>query len=80
MGLEGLSVICQRQAGSHTPALPQASRQVATTQPGYGRAEKRGDEGFSTRAAGGSVPLGLVAAALFLVLFVWGCRERKRSH
>ena len=39
-----------------------------------------GAEGFSTKAAGGSVPLGLVAAALFLVLFVWGCRERKRGH
>lgn len=34
--------------------------------------------GLSTRAAGGSVPLGLVAAVLFLVLFVWGCRDRKR--
>ena len=33
-------------------------------------ARKWGVEGFSTKAAGGSVPLGLVAAALFLVLFV----------
>lgn len=30
---------------AHTPALPQASRQVASTQPGYRRAEKRGTRG-----------------------------------
>lgn len=43
-------------------------------------ARKWGAEGFSTKAAGGSVPLGLVAAALFLVLFVWGCGEKKGGH
>jgi hypothetical protein len=34
---------------------------------------------FSTRAAGGSDPLGLVMAELFLVLFVWGYEEREDS-
>lgn len=45
---------------------------------GVREGRKQGAEGLSTRAAGGSVPLGLVTAALFLVLFVWGCGERER--
>lgn len=52
---------------------------MATAQPGCGRARGQGPKERSTRAAGGSVPFGLVAAALFLVLFVWGCGERKKS-
>lgn len=50
------------------PRPPDSGHHKAGVQESMAR--KWGAEGFSTKAAGGSVPLGLVAAALFLVLFV----------